>query len=81
MIAFIDPAARPALTAAGVFWVNVFLLGCLYVWRNRRRLFGPDSRIDGDRPATRYLQIIAICAPLLLLTGRVVSMVVGLWIK
>jgi amino acid transporter len=81
MIAYINPAAVPALTVAGIFFVIVYLLAGAYVWRHRREWFGPDERVDGDKRATRYLQVVVICIPLLFLTGRVLVELVGLWIK
>ena len=79
MIALIDPAARPALTVATIFFIIVNLLGCVYVVRNWRRLFGPDPSVDGDKVATRYLQVLVITIPLLILTFRLVLEVVGFW--
>jgi len=81
MIAFIDPAAVPALTIAGIFFVIVYLLAVLYVWRHRRQWFGPDATVEGDRKATRYLAVMVICIPLLILAGRVLIEVIGLWTK
>lgn len=81
MIALIDPAARPALTVAAIFFIIVNLLAGVYVIRNWRRLFGPDSRVDGDKNATRYLQIVVITIPWLILTGRLVVEVVEFWIN
>ena len=81
MIALIDPAARPALTVGGILFVIIYLLAGVYVWRYRRQLFGPDDRVDGDKKATRYLQIVVICIPLLILSGRVLFELVGLWIN
>jgi len=81
MIAFIDPAALPALTIAGIFFVIIYLLAVVYVWRRRRQWFGPDESVDGDRKATRYLQVLVICIPLLILTCRVLVELIGLWTK
>jgi hypothetical protein len=81
MIAYINPAAVPALTIAGIFFIIVNLLAGAYVWRHRREWFGPDERVDGDRKATRYLQVVVITIPLLFLTIRLVTELVGLWIK
>ena len=58
MIALIDPAARPALTIAGIFFLIINLLAGAYIVRHWRRLFGRDPRVEGDRDATRYLQIV-----------------------
>lgn len=81
MIAVVNPAAVPALTIAGIFFVIVYLLAGAYFWRHRREFFGPDDRVDGDRRATRWLQIFVICIPLLILTGRVVFELIGLWVR
>ena len=81
MIAYINPAALPALTIAGIFFVIVYLLAGACVWRHRRQFFGADERVDGDRKATRYLQVVVICIPLLILTWRVLVEVIGLWTK
>jgi hypothetical protein len=79
MIALIDPAARPALTIAGIFFLIINLLAGAYILRHRRRLFGPDARVEGDRNATRYLQVVVITIPWLFLTFRLVAEVVGFW--
>jgi hypothetical protein len=79
MIALIDPAARPALTVAAIFFIIVNLLAAVYVIRNWRRLFGPDRRIDGDKQATRYLQVLVITIPLLVLTFRLAIELIGFW--
>ena len=81
MIALIDPAARPALTIAGIFFLIINLLAGAYIIRNWHRLFGRDVRVDGDRDATRYLQIVVITIPWLFLTGRLAVELVGLWIN
>jgi len=81
MIAFIDPSARPALTIAGIFFVAVYVLFGVYVWRHRRQWFGPDASVEGDRKATRYLAVIVLCIPLVLLAGRVLIELIGLWVK
>ena len=81
MIATVNPAAVPALTVGGILFLIIYVLAGVYVWRYRRQLFGPDDRVDGDKKATRYLQIVVICIPLLILSGRVLFELVGLWIK
>jgi len=80
MIAVIDPAAVPALRVAGAFFLIINLLAGAYLWRHRRRLFGPDSTAEGDRPAIRRLQAIVLSIPWLFLTFRLLSVWVGLWI-
>ena len=81
MIAVIDPAAVPALRVAGAFFLIINLLAGAYFWRHRRRLFGPDSTVTGDRPAIRQLQAIVLSIPWLFLTFRLLSVWVGLWIN
>ena len=79
MIALIDSAARPALTIAGIFFLIINLLAGAYIIRHWHRLFGRDPRVDGDRDATRYLQIVVITIPWLILTGRLAVEIVGFW--
>jgi hypothetical protein len=81
MIATVNPAGVPALTVGGILFVIIYVLAGVYVWRYRQQLFGPDDRVDGDKKATRYLQIVVICIPLLILSGRVLFELVGLWIN
>ena len=80
MIALIDPAARPALTIAGIFFLIINLLAGAYIIRHWRGLFGRDPGADGDRDATRYLQVMVITIPWLILTGRLAVEIVGFWI-
>ena len=80
MIALIDSAARPARTIAAIFFIIVNLLAGAYVIRNWERLFGRDPQVDGDRVATRNLQILVITIPWLILTGRLVVEVVEFWL-
>jgi len=79
MIALIDLAARPALTIAGIFFLIINLLAGAYIIRHWHRLFGRDPRVDGDRDATRYLQIVVITIPWLILTGRLAAEIVAFW--
>ena len=81
MIAYINPVAIPALTVAGIFFLIVNSLAGVWLVRHRRALFGPDNRVEGDRSATRYLQVLVLSIPLLFLTGRLVIELVGLWFK
>ena len=81
MIAVIDPAVRPALTIAAIFFIIVNLLAGAYIIRNWHRLFGGDPNVEGDRAATRYLQIVVITIPWLILTGRLIVEVVEFWMN
>jgi hypothetical protein len=81
MIAYINPAAIPALTVAGIFFLIVNSLAGVWLVRHRRELFGADNRVEGDRTATRYLAVMVLCIPLLFLTIRLVIELIGLLIK
>jgi hypothetical protein len=80
MIALINPAAVPALRVAGALFLVINLLAGAWAWRHRRQLFGPDSTAEGDRPATRQLQVIVLGIPWLFLTFRLLCLWVGTWI-
>ena len=79
MLAYVNPAARPALTVAGIFFLIIYLAAGIYVVRHWQPLFGRDPRAEGDKPATRYLQVLVVTIPLLLLTGRLIWMLAELW--
>jgi len=79
MIALVDPAALPALRTAATFFLIINVIAGAYIIRHWRRLFGPDPRVDGDRNATRYLQVVVITIPWLFLTLRLVVELVGFW--
>ena len=78
LIAFIDPAALPALRVAGALFIAINLLAGVWLWRHRRQLFGRDSSVTGDRPAVRYLQVLVLGIPWLFLTFRLLSMCLDL---
>ena len=79
MIAFINPAALPALRIAGALFLIINLLAAAWAWRHRRQLFGPDSTATGDQSATRQLQVLVLSIPWLFLTFRLLVVWVGLW--
>lgn len=81
LIGSIDPAALPALRIAGGIFLIINLFGGAWLWRHRRQLFGPDSNVAGDRPASRYLQAIVLGIPWLFLTFRLLSALVETWIS
>jgi uncharacterized iron-regulated membrane protein len=80
MIATLNPEGLPALRVAGALFLIVNLLFGAWLWRHRRRFFGRDSAVPGDRPATRYLQVIALGVPWLFLTFRLLYVWVATWI-
>jgi len=79
MIAFINPAALPALRIAGALFLIINLLAAAWAWRHRRQLFGPDATATGDQSATRQLQVLVLSIPWLFLTFRLLNEWVGLW--
>ena len=80
MLATLNPAGLPALRVAGAVILIVNILGGVYIWRTRRKFFGPDSTVAGDRSATRQLQVMALAIPWLFLTGRLLYVWVAFWI-
>ena len=79
LIALINPTALPALRIAGALFIAINLLGGAWLWRHRGQLFGPDSNVPGDRPAVRYLQVMALCVPWLFVTFRLLYVWVATW--
>ena len=80
MLATLNPSGLPALRVAGALFLIVNLLAGAWLWRHRRKLFGPDSTAPGDRPATRYLQVMAIGIPWAFITFRLLYCWVATWI-
>ena len=80
MLATLNPEGLPALRVAGALFLVINLLAGAWLWRHRRQLFGPDSTAPGDRPATRYLQAVALGIPWLFLTFRLLYCWVATWI-
>lgn len=80
ILGLINPSAIPTLRIAGALFLIINLLAAAYVVRHWRWLFGRDGRVDGDRQAVRYLQVIAVTVPWLSLTTRLVVEWVRLWI-
>jgi hypothetical protein len=80
-MAFINPAALPALRIAGALFLIIYLFAGAYVFRHRGCLFGRDPRIDGDNDATRHVRIEVILIVWLGLTTLLVVEWVGLWIN
>lgn len=81
MLGVLNPAGLPALRIAGALFLAINLLAGVWLWRHRRQLFGPDSAAPGDRPAVRYLQVVALSVPWLFLTFRLFSIWVETWVN
>ena len=80
MIATLNAAGLPALRVAGALFLVINLLAGAWLWRHRRQLFGPDSTVLGDRPATRYLQTLGLGIPWLFLTFRLLYVWIATWV-
>ena len=80
MIGTINPAAVPALTIAGIFFLSVHVLAFAYLFRHWRQLFGRDPDVYQDVDAARWLRMIVILLPLFILTFRLAAELVGFWI-
>lgn len=80
LLAVINPAAVPTLRIAGGLFLIINVLAAIYFVRHWRQFFGRDPVVEGDRRATRQLQVIAIAVPWLSLTTRLVIEWVRLWI-
>jgi hypothetical protein len=81
LIAVINPTALPALRIAGALFIAINLLAGAWLWRHRRQLFGPDPTATGDRSATRYLQVMALCIPWLFIMFRLLYVWVATWVN
>jgi len=81
MLAFIDPAAVPALRIAGTFFLIINILAGLYVFRNRRRFFGRDPEVEEDIPTARKLRVELILIPWFFLTAYLVVVLIELWTR
>jgi Na+/H+ antiporter NhaD/arsenite permease-like protein len=79
MLVFIDPSALPALRTAGIVFLIIDLLAAVYIFRNRRRLFGKDPDVRDDIKAVRNLREEVIVIPWIFLTTLLVALLVELW--
>jgi len=79
ILAVVNPAALPALRIAGAIFLIVNLLAGAYLVRHWRAWFGPDPNAGGDFNAVRYLRIVGVTAPLLILTFRLLVIEIGFW--
>lgn len=79
MLALINPAAFPALRTAGMFFLFINLLGIVYVFRNRRGLFGQAPIVSDDIPPVRKLRVEVVLIPWLFLTTLLVVLLIQLW--
>jgi hypothetical protein len=79
MLALINPVALPALRIAATFFFLIYLLGGMYLFRNRHRFFDRDPSVDNDIPTVRKLRIEVVMLPWLGLTTLLVILLIYLW--
>jgi hypothetical protein len=79
MLATINPAVLPALLIAATFFLILYLLGFLSLFRNRHRFFDRDPNVDNDIPAVRKLRFEVAMLPWLGLTTLLVILLINLW--
>ena len=80
MLALINPAALPGLRIAATFFFLIYLLFGAYVFRNRRRFFGRDPKVDNDIPAVRHIRIEVVLIPWLVVTTLILILLISFWL-
>jgi hypothetical protein len=75
----LDPAGLPTLRVAAAFFLVLNLLAGVYIYRNRRRFFYRDVRVDGDVDAVRWLRLVGVTVPWFVLTSRLTITIFQLW--
>jgi hypothetical protein len=79
MLALINPTALPALRIAGTIFLVIFLLGGLYIFRNRHRFFDKDPDIAEDLPAVRKIRAEEVLMIWCALTILILVILISLW--
>jgi hypothetical protein len=80
MLALINPAALPALRIAATFFFLLYLLGGVYLFRNRHRFFGRDPSVDDDFPAVRHMRVEVVFIPYLAVTTLILVLLIRFWL-
>jgi hypothetical protein len=80
ILGLVNPAARPALRIAGIFFLSINILAFVYVLRNRHRFFDRDPNVENDIPAVRKLRVEVIMIPWLFLTALLLIVLINLWL-
>ena len=81
MLALVNPTALPALRVAGTIFLIIFLLGGLYIFRNRRRFFDKDPDVDEDTPEVRKIRFEEVMMVWGALTIVILFILISLWIQ
>jgi hypothetical protein len=79
VLATLDPEGLPTLRVAAAFFLVLNLLAGVYIYRNRRRFFYRDVRVDGDVDAVRWLRLVGVTVPWFVLTSRLTITIFQLW--
>jgi hypothetical protein len=79
MLALINPAGLPALRMAGTIFLVIFLLGGLYIFRNRHRFFDKDPDVPEDIPAVRKIRFEEVMMVWGALTILILVILIKLW--
>ena len=79
MLALISPEALPALRVAGTMFLLLYLLGGLYIFRNRNRFFDQDPDVPEDIPAVRKIRVELVLMIWGVLTALIIFTLIQVW--
>ena len=80
MLALINPAVLPALRIAATFFFIIYLLGGVYIFRNRHRFFDRDPNVDNDIAAVRKVRIEVVAIPWCVVTTLILILLISFWL-
>ena len=80
MLALINPAVLPALRIAATFFFIIYLLGGVYIFRNRHRFFDRDPNVDNDIAAVRKVRIEVVAIPWFVVTTLILILLISFWL-
>ena len=80
MLAQINPAVLPALRIAATFFFIIYLLGGVYIFRNRHRFFDRDPNVDNDIAAVRKVRIEVVAIPWFVVTTLILILLISFWL-
>jgi hypothetical protein len=79
-LAFINPAALPALRIVGTIFLLICVAGGAYLFRNRHRFFDRDPEVANDISAVRHLRVEVVLIPWLAVTTANLILLISFWI-
>jgi len=80
MLAGINPVALPALRIVATLFFLIYLLGGVYIFRNRHRFFDRDPNVDNDIPATRHVRVELLLIPWFGITMLILIELINFWL-